>query len=320
MADLAQPWQWIADGVVAGVPVTLLLVVDSAGSTPGKRGAKMAVTGNGAIGTIGGGAVEIDLIQAVRQSMSQGTVEPQIYTRAHHTSGTGNSSGMICGGEQTILAYPCRIQDLALFEQLAECCRSRTPRRLVISRRGMQLLEVGESGLTTHFEAGEDWSYQEAVGLRKCAYIIGGGHVCLMLSQVLDLLDFDSVVIDEREGIETMESNRFAWKKIVAPYAEIDKIVPEGPEIFIIIMTHSHRTDARVLAKLCEKKVAYLGLLGSGKKIASIKETLTDQLTAETLEKLHAPIGLPIRSRTPAEIAISIAGELIQCINTAGRP
>lgn len=313
-------WHEVIVALRQNQKVVLLLVVASKGSSPGKIGAKMAVTENGMIGTIGGGAVENDLVQSVRASFTRGDAEPKIYTRAHHASETCNSSGMICGGEQTVLAYPCRIQDLALFEQVAECCRLRTPRRLVISKRGLQLRASGESGLAAHFEAGEDWSYQEAVGLRKCAYIIGGGHVCLMLSQVLDLLDFDSVVIDERKGIETMESNRFAWKKIVAPYADIDKIVPEGTEIFIIIMTHSHRTDALVLAKLCAKKVAYLGLLGSGKKISSIKETLSAQLSGETLKKLHAPIGLPIKSRTPAEIAISIAGELIQCINTVDRP
>jgi len=223
---------------------------------------------------------------------------------------------MICGGEQTILAYPCRIQDLPLFERLAECCRLRTPKRLVISRRGLQLMNTGAVWLPAYFEPGEDWLYQEVIGRRKCAYIIGGGHVSLMLSKVLELLDFDSVVIDEREGIEAMQSNGAAWKKIVIPYAEIDQAVPEGPEVFIVIMTHSHRTDAQVLAKLAEKNVPYLGLLGSRKKISAIKEALSGQVPEQTLQRLHAPVGLPIKSHTPAEIAISIAAELIQFTNS----
>jgi len=69
LADPVQPWQWISESLAAGEPVTLLLVVDSCGSSPGKIGAKMAVTENGVTGTIGGGALEIGLIESVRESM-----------------------------------------------------------------------------------------------------------------------------------------------------------------------------------------------------------------------------------------------------------
>ncbi|MDD1612336.1 MAG: XdhC family protein [Methylococcaceae bacterium] len=313
-------WQWLIDALRQNQPVTLLLVVASKGSSPGKIGAKMAVSATGVIGTIGGGGLEIGLIEAVRASMVKGLTEPKIHSRMHHASETGTDSGMICGGEQTILAYPCRIQDIPLFEKLAECCRLRTPKRLVISRRGLQLIDAGAARLPAHFDPGEDWLYQEVIGRHKCAYIIGGGHVSLMLSKVLDLLNFDSVVIDEREGLETMQSNGVAWKKIIILYAEIDKVIPEGPEVFVIIMTHNHRTDAQVLAKLAAKNVPYLGLLGSRKKIASIKEALSRQLPEQTLQRLHAPIGLPIKSHTPAEIAISIAAELIQWVNSDDYP
>jgi len=320
LADPVQPWQWIGESLAAGEPVTLLLVVDSCGSSPGKSGAKMAVSANGVIGTIGGGAVEHGLIESARAAMAKGESEPTLVSRAHHATETGTSSGMICGGEQTVLAYPCRIQERSLFEQVAECCRLRMPRRLVVSRRGLRLIDADAPGFSAHFDPGTDWHYQEVIGLRKCAYIIGGGHVSLMLSKVLDLLDFDSIVIDEREGIDAMQSNGVAWKKIVTPYAEIDQAVPEGPEVFIVIMTHSHRTDAQVLAKLATKHVPYLGLLGSRKKIASIREALSGQVPEQTLQRLHAPIGLPIKSHTPAEIAISIAAELVQFTNSCHEP
>ena len=245
-------------------------------------------------------------------------IEPKIVVREHHASDNGHSSGMICGGEQTILVYPCQLQDLALFEQLADCCRLRAPRCLVISKQGLQLNAVEETEAPFYFEDGEDWIYREMIGRRKTAYIIGGGHVSLALSQVLNLLDFDIVVIDERGDIETMKCNGFAWKKWVVPYADIDQIIPEGPHIFIIIMTHSHKTDERVLAKLAGKKVPYLGLLGSRKKIASIKERLSCQLNGEKLRNFHAPVGLPINSHTPSEIAVSIAAELIEILNSNG--
>lgn len=315
MAEFVQPWQWIGEALALGEPVMLLIVTDSSGSSPGKAGAKMAVSPNRIIGTIGGGAIENGLIQSARESLSSGDTEPKIYRRAHHSSEKGQDSGMICGGEQTVLAYPCRLDDLPLFEQLAECCRRRAPKRLVLSRQGLQLLEPESESYRDGFNPDTDEVYQEVIGRRKSVYIVGGGHVSLMLSKVLSLLDFDIVVIDEREALETMKNNDSAWKKIVIPYAEVDEWIPEGPEVFVIVMTHSHRTDSEVLMKLVEKNVAYLGLLGSRKKVASIREILSRQLPAQHLQKLRAPVGLPIKSHTPAEIAVSIAAELIQVIN-----
>lgn len=315
MAEFVQPWQWIGEALASGEPVMLLIVTDSSGSSPGKAGAKMAVSPTGCTGTIGGGAIENGLIQSARESLSAGDTEPKVYCRAHHSSEKGQDSGMICGGEQTVLAYPCRLHELPLFEQLAECCRRRTPMWLVLSRQGLQLLEPESESYPAGFNPGADWFYREVIGRRKSVYIIGGGHVSLMLSKMLNLLDFDIVVIDEREALETMKNNDAAWKKIVIPYAEVDKVIPEGAEVFVIVMTHSHRTDTEVLAKLAGKNVAYLGLLGSRKKVAAIREILSRQLPAQHLQKLRAPVGLPIKSHTPAEIAISIAAELIQVIN-----
>ncbi|MGR9036159.1 MAG: XdhC family protein [Gammaproteobacteria bacterium] len=320
MADSARLWQWIKDALNSTSPVVLLIVVDSAGSSPGKRGAKMAVTLQGAIGTIGGGAVENGLVKSVRERMVKDMAEPEIHLWEHHESNDGLSSGMVCGGEQTILAFPCQTQDLPFFAQMADCSRLRTAMHLVISKRGLELSPAGGMSFPPHFESGEDWRYSEIIGCRKTAYIIGGGHVSLALSKILDLLDFDIVVIDERQDLETMKINDRAWKKWVAPYAEIDKFIPEGPHVFIIIMTHSHKTDEWVLAKLAEKKVPYLGLLGSRKKIALIKDALSGQLNWEKLPNLHAPVGLPIKSHTPAEIAVSIAAELIEFLNSSGVP
>ncbi|TXL23441.1 hypothetical protein BMR03_02815, partial [Methylococcaceae bacterium HT2] len=62
------------------------------------------------------------------------------------------------------------------------------------------------------------WTYQELIGVVKTAYIIGGGHVSLALSQVLALLDFDIVVIDLRDAVQTMQDNKFAKRKIIVPY------------------------------------------------------------------------------------------------------
>ena len=80
-------------------------------------------------------------------------------------------------------------------------------------------------------------------------------------------------------------------------------------------MTHSHKTDEKVTAQLANKKVRYLGVLGSHKKIAQLKTNLSATVSLQSLQHIRGPIGLPINSHTPEEIAISIAAELVQLLN-----
>lgn len=315
MSDYAKFWQWLIAALDAHDPVTLLIVTESVGSSPGKVGAKMAVTAQCCIGTIGGGPVESGLMQTARSLLNDVGARPQIFRLAHHPTETRQTSGMICGGEQTVLLYPCRPDDRPLFGQLLECCRRGTPLTLCISGHGLQVLPA-ELNLPATFSGDDDWCYRETIGLRKRAYIIGGGHVGLALSKVLDMLDFDITVIDEREQLDSMQANIYAEQKWRIPYSEIAEHIPEGADVFVFIMTHHHHGDELVLTQLAGKRLAYLGLLGSRHKIAELKNSLIHKLPADQLQRLRAPIGLAIKSHTPAEIAISIAAELIQLNNS----
>ena len=80
-------------------------------------------------------------------------------------------------------------------------------------------------------------------------------------------------------------------------------------------MTHSHLTDQQVLVELFSKQLAYLGVLGSQRKIKMMQKNLDELISDADWLKIHAPIGLAIHSQTPMEIAISIAAELICIIN-----
>jgi xanthine dehydrogenase accessory factor len=74
-----------------------------------------------------------------------------------------------------------------------------------------------------------------------------------------------------------------------------------------------------VLGALIDKRLRFLGMLGSKAKVAAILESLALRIPEETLRRVHAPVGLPIESHTPAEIAVSIAAEIIQVKNTVER-
>lgn len=274
----------------------------------------MAVTLGGAcIGTLGGGAVERSLVKQALTELAQQNSIPRLSLHCHALSAPENASGMICGGEQTVVRHPCQPDEIPLFEQLANGQRG----VLSLSATGIQFNPGASLPGASRFSRFEsDWLYEESQGYSKHAYLIGGGHVSLALSNILTTLDFEITVIDERDHIDSFERNKVAHHKLRMPYSELAHAIPEGAHVFVFIMTHSHKTDETAAAQLLDKNVRYLGLLGSQKKIAELKSRLSFKFPAERLEQLRAPIGLPIYSHTPEEIAISIAAELIQLLNT----
>lgn len=294
----------------------LMIVVESHGSSPGKAGAKMAVTANGeCFGTVGGGALESALLKEARSALQEHIFEPRLRRLQHHLTRDGEASGMICGGEQTVLLYPCQQDQSALFRRLAN-----NPKGvLTLSPAGIAFDHtqiVPESCRFTR-QGDNDWLYRESVGWSRQAYIIGGGHVSLALSRTLATLDFDIIVIDERDNLDTLTRNMYARQKLKLPYSDIDAAIPEGSQIYVLIMTHSHYADQKIAERLAGKKVAYLGVLGSRKKIVQLKAKLAETLSCDELQRIRGPIGLPIHSHTPEEIAVSIAAELIQISNSA---
>jgi xanthine dehydrogenase accessory factor len=312
LANQAIFWQRLADGLERHGSAVLMIVAGSEGSSPGKAGAKMAVLANGeCFGTVGGGAVEHGLVEKARSLLAQGSFQPYLSRQRHNLLGTeGQATGMLCGGEQTVLLYSCRASDSAVCHLAGNIQGV-----LTLSPEGMAFDPARTLPGQSFLQTASSWHYEENVGLRRQAYLIGGGHVSLVLSKILATLDFEITVIDERDNLDTLKHNADAHHKKIMPYRFISDAIPEGNQVFVFIMTHSHKTDEKVAERLAGKKVRYLGLLGSRNKIAQIKSNLGAKLPAETLQRIRGPIGLPINSHTPEEIAVSIAAELIQIVN-----
>jgi xanthine dehydrogenase accessory factor len=307
-------WQHLADALATTDKLMLLLVVDSKGSSPAKAGAKMFLTGQGkSLGSMGGGAFEQKILRMARRLLDDKQFNPQIIRHQHQLDAAEEASGMICGGEQTLLLYACRMRDKALFQQIA----ARPAGVLMFSPAGLQWHHEMELAAPYQFSYRNetDWLYQENLALQRQAYIVGGGHVSLALSKILATLDFDITVIDERDTPATLAHNHYAQIKLTMPYREIRDIIPEGDQVFVFIMTHSHKTDEKIAGQLAGKRVRYLGVLGSRKKMEHLKANLAHRLPVESLQRIRGPIGLPINSHTPAEIAVSIAAEVIQILN-----
>jgi xanthine dehydrogenase accessory factor len=317
-------WEFVHENLQAGEPLMLLLVVESGGSSPGKAGFKMAVTLSGlSHGTIGGGIMERELAGQAGDQLAGGGVRPRLQKLLHHEAGPGMApsakrSGMICSGWQRIALLPMGRGDAGAVDSLLFALKRNRPGRLQFSPRGMDFQPGKKQAAAVTFSSRseDDWVYREQAGLRPTVTIIGGGHVGLALSRVMDGLDFHVRVLDDREGLETMDANAYAQEKHVVNYKNIGKYVGAGGGNYAVIMTFGHQADERVLKQLAGKRLRYLGMLGSPAKIAQIFASLKKQgVGAASLKKVHAPVGLPIHSHTPEEIAVSIAAEIIQVKN-----
>jgi xanthine dehydrogenase accessory factor len=314
-----QFWEFVHERLQDDEPVMLLLVVESGGSSPGRPGFKMAVTMDGrSHGTIGGGIMEKELVDKAGKLLGRGTGHPQLLKLLHHEGGTGKRSGMICSGWQRMALLPMAGTDSDAVDSLLFALKRNRPGCLKFSRQGMEFQprKNPSAAVAFMFKSVEDWLYQEEAGQRPTLTIIGGGHVGLALSRVMAELDFHIVVLDDRRELATMAANIYAQEKQVAGYRTIGRHVGEGSQSYVVIMTFGHLADETVLGQLARKKLRYLGLMGSPAKIVQIFANLKKKgVSAASLKKVHAPIGLPIHSHTPEEIAISIAAEIIQVKN-----
>nr|VFJ77537.1 MAG: xanthine dehydrogenase accessory factor [Candidatus Kentron sp. FW] len=303
-------WESVHDCLERDVSVSLLIVVESDGSAPGRAGFKMAVTAEGKlVGTIGGGIVEQELLGKAREQWKED--EPRYLLERRHYDGAMEDDS-VCGGRQTIALYPCRKTDSIVVERLMGLFENREKGILRLSPSGISLVPGGHSPEHCRFEpASEDeWVYEENIGFVDTVYIIGGGHVGVALSRVLAMLDFYVVILDERSDIPI--SGDWAHGRIVVSYDEIGGHIPDGNGNYAVIMTTNHRADRLVLEQLLNKKLSYLGMMGSRRKIDEVFRELRNQGVPQMiLQGIHAPIGVPIKSHTPAEIAISIAAEIV---------
>ncbi len=319
-----QFWEFVHDGIQAGEPLMLLLVVASGGSSPGRPGFKMAVTIRGERhGTIGGGAGEKDLADKAAVLLARNSGRVRLLKLLHHEGPAAKTaagersatrlSGGICSGWQQVVLLPLAAGDSGAVDSLLFALKRNRPGRLQLSPQGLAF-QPGKKGADAFLaRSAGDWIYREQTGQRPTLTIIGGGHVGLALSRVMAGLDFHVRVLDDREDLATMESNAFAQEKHVGSFRSVGRLVEEGDMSYVVIMTHGHQSDEKVLGQLLRKKLRYLGLLGSPAKNARIFANLEKKgASRRALGRVHAPVGLPIHSHTPEEIAISIAAEIIQ--------
>jgi xanthine dehydrogenase accessory factor len=310
-------WQLINKSLQQQVPVLLLYVLQSEGSSPGRAGFFMAVNAAGETeGSIGGGIMEHKFIELANDKLNTAQdIVPDIRKQIHNKSAPANQSGMICSGEQTIWLYQVPPSAVNTIQQLIASLEQNKNGTLQLSPTGLQFTtDIPDTDFYFSMTSETDWLYREKTGYKNHLHVIGAGHCALALCRLMQSMEFYIHLYDDRSSLKTFTENEYAHKKkIIDDYTELDEMISSGNHQYIVVMTVGYRTDDVVVRTLWKKQFRYFGLLGSKSKIEKMftgyrAEGVPDSL----LQPIHAPVGVPIHSQTPEEIAVSIAAEIIQ--------
>jgi len=152
----------------------------------------------------------------------------------------------------------------------------------------------------------------EYIGCAAKLVLIGGGHVSLAIAKMAEMLDLYIIIVENRE--EFGNPNRFPFAHEVICHPEWDKALDQlklTTDDYIVLVTGSW--DELTLKQVIKKPSAYIGMMGSRRKVATIMQHLkNERFSVQQLQKVHAPIGLDIGAETPEEIAISILSEIMK--------
>ena len=304
-------WQFIHDKLSANINVLLLYVLDSEASSPGRKGFKMAVAEDEELcGTIGGGIMEFKLVEKAKSLLQAGVNDINLIRQFHDKTHDKNQSGMICSGSQLNAFIPLYPSNFEEINKIIESQKRNENRTVSLSQAGIKISDEPAKGFD--YKTEKDWTYTEPLIQKPIIHIIGGGHVGLALSELMQFLGFYIKLYDDRKELNTIDQNVFADEKHFIDYNTIDDQIKFFKNDFVVIMTIGYRTDKIVLRQLLNKEIFYLGLLGSEKKTGTLFDELRQEgADATRLNKVFTPVGLNIFSKTTKEIAVSIAAQII---------
>lgn len=306
----------VLDRVNAGIPVAFLFVLESKGSSPGRTGFCMLADGQGELfGSIGGGMMEHKLVETARAFLEGKSPEITVFQQIHSKDSPRNQSGMICSGEQTVWIRKIDELDAQAISTFLTGLDTSETHFLEFGPGGISssiIRNNGQSGFS--FRTNTHWKFGLIAQQKERIFLAGGGHCALALSRLLDWLGFEIVIFETRPDLNTLSQNTWVKEiRILNDYSEISASLPDSEEVILIAMTFGYRTDDQVIRSVKDKKFRFLGLLGSKAKIQQMIDTYHhESWDPDWLSQIKAPVGLPILSQTPEEIAVSIAAQLIR--------
>jgi xanthine dehydrogenase accessory factor len=154
---------------------------------------------------------------------------------------------------------------------------------------------------------------------RPTLVVVGAGHVAQPIAQVGKLLDFEVVVIDDRPSFANAERFPSADRIIVEEFTTALDQLEITPSTYVVLVTRAHTFDVHALRKIVRLPAGYIGMIGSRRRVYAVFKLLSDEgVPLDDLLRVHAPIGLDIKTETPGEIAISVGAELLKARRGGG--
>lgn len=158
--------------------------------------------------------------------------------------------------------------------------------------------------------------FAELLCNEKKMVICGAGHVSMPVIEIAKMLGFHVTAIDDREQFVQNALDHGADEGICSCFEEALSAIPGDPDTFFIIVTRGHMSDSECLLNTVNKPHAYIGMIGSRRKVGLVKQMLADNgIPQDVIDSVHTPIGLAIGAETPEEIAVAILAEIIEVKN-----
>jgi xanthine dehydrogenase accessory factor len=336
----------MAASLEKGQDVVLATIASQSGSTPRTSGTRMLMLPDKRIlGTIGGGIVEARVIEAAADVRKSGRLLRMSFDL--NRTGQQDDLDVICGGRLTIIMEPILStpENIALYRDRYLYLRQGVPSMVISSLAGEQQtatqserclltgsrITQGSFSLPdsilqtlTRLSAQQRAPFLADVDGRQflvdppfacgTVFIFGAGHVSLQLAKLTGMVNFRTVVLDDREAFANRERFPDADEVIVLEnFDSALKGVVIDPDAYIVIVTRGHSHDKTVLAQALATEAGYIGMIGSrAKRNAICSQLEAEGFSRDDIHKVSSPIGIDIQAETPEEIAVSIIAELIQ--------
>ncbi|MGL4986008.1 MAG: XdhC family protein [Treponemataceae bacterium] len=157
----------------------------------------------------------------------------------------------------------------------------------------------------------------EKISQKPQLVLCGAGHISQSLCPLGQMLDFDTVVIDERQEFANKNIFPTATQIICDDFEQAIRKLANKENSYFVVVTQGHIADRICLTEILKHEVSYVGMIGSHKKKLLVFDYIQSlNVSEKKLQSVHSPIGLPIKAKTPTEIAISILAQIIKVKNT----
>lgn len=307
-----------------GRGAALATVVETWGSAPRQAGSQLAISGSGQImGSVSGGCVEGAVVSEALEALQDGV--PRLLTFGV-SDDSAFAVGLACGGSIRILVEPVGEDGdrlpAALLEALVAARAARQARGYVVR------LDTWERALTV---PGEDAAVDARLRSDKSGMeedgrfiavqnpplrliVVGAVHIAQPLLIMARTCGFAPSLIDPRAAFGSAE--RFPGEEIAEDWPDeaMAALAPDA-RTAVVTLTHDAKLDDPAILAALDSPCFYLGCLGSTRTHAKRLERLRVAGVSESaLSRIHAPVGLDIGAKTPAEIAVSVLAQIIHCL------